>query len=149
MRKLVKTKTTEIVPLSKKQERREHRREGKALVAAQLETTIEKELLDRLKKVKIRFLGMKILEIFQGNYGEIYNFNQKAFESNMEEMDSEDDEDDEDEDSDGESGEREYVEDDSDIESENEIEDMEGYEKVQDQFIIRVIHAPYNLLTPF
>ena len=82
---------------------------------------------------------MKILEIFQGNYGEIYNFNQKAFESNMEEMDSEDDEDDEDEDSDGESGEREYVEDDSDIESENEIEDMEGYEKVWDSFIIRVI----------
>merc|ERR1711953_1529517 len=111
MRKLVKTKTTEIVPLSKKQERRKHRREGKALVAAQLETTIEKELLDRLKK---------------GNYGEIYNFNQKAFESNMEEMDSDDDEDDEDEDS-GE--EREFVEDDSDIESENEIEDMEGYEK--------------------
>ena len=66
----------------------------------------------------------------------------------MEEMDSEDDEDDEDEDSDGESGEREYVEDDSDIESENEIEDMEGYEKVCNSFIIRVIHAPYDLLTP-
>ena len=66
----------------------------------------------------------------------------------MEEMDSEDDEDDEDEDSDGESGEREYVEDDSDIESENEIEDMEGYEKVWNSFIIRVIHAPYDLLTP-
>ena len=67
----------------------------------------------------------------------------------MEEMDSEDDEDDEDEDSDGESGEREYVEDDSDIESENEIEDMEGYETVSVYFIIRVIDAPYDLLTPF
>ena len=60
----------------------------------------------------------------------------------MEEMDSDDDENDEDEDS-GE--EREFVEDDSDIESENEIEDMEGYEKVRDSFII---HAPYDLLTP-
>ena len=78
-------------------------------------------------KIRTIFFWMKVLKIFQGNYGEIYNFNQKAFESNMEEMDSDDDEDEEDEDS-GE--EREFVEDDSDIESENEIEDMEGYEKV-------------------
>ena len=76
------------------------------------------------------------MSTFQGNYGEIYNFNQKAFESNMEEMDSEDDEDDEDEDS-GE--EREFVEDDSDIESENEIEDMEGYEKVKHPTISNTI----------
>jgi len=59
MRKLVKTKTTEIVPLSRKQEKRDIRREKKALVAAQLETAIEKELVERLK---------------QGTYNEIMNY---------------------------------------------------------------------------
>lgn len=128
MRRLKLKVQAKLIPLNKKIETREAKREVKAEKAAALEGAIKKELLERLKK---------------GTYGDIYNFPSEEYEKVMDDV-GEDDEMNEDEEEMDEEEERAFVEwqegdDHSDLESlygdeddEDEDDDEEDDEEDDD-----------------
>jgi len=108
MRKLQLKNRPQLVSINKKRERREESREQRALQVAQLDRSIKKELLERLKK---------------NIYGDIYSFPQKHFDEALDEMENEYEEEEEE----GEEPGVEFIEGDSDIED-WDLGD-EGYEE--------------------
>lgn len=101
----------ELLPVKKKIEKREASREARAEKVARLETSIEKEILERLKS---------------GTYGEIYNFDRNAFENVLQNDPNAVDEEHEMEEEYESESERMFVE--GDYSDEEDVEDLFGEE---------------------
>jgi protein MAK16 len=98
---------------TRKISQRESRREQKALIAAKITQKVEQELVDRLAK---------------GTYGDIYNFEQTAFNKALEQLEDDEKEEETEDESENESV-VEYVE---DLNSEEEEEEEELEEDMED-----------------
>ncbi|BGP16039.1 hypothetical protein JCM10213_006825 [Rhodosporidiobolus nylandii] len=128
MQKLKMKEAPQLVPIKKKTERRESAREAKALSAARLEKSLERELIARLKS---RAYGDAPLNVNEDVWQAVLNREKEVeAQKELEELGMESDEETDSEDEiegeyeDGEED-REFV---SDFD-ESDVEDMEGYEE--------------------
>ncbi|TGZ74884.1 hypothetical protein CRM22_000701 [Opisthorchis felineus] len=119
MRRLALSRQKKLEPINRKLERREARREKKALRVARVERTVEQKLLERLRA--------------STSSKEIYNIDQSAFEKALETEEITDDE------FEAESEEEEMMEDDEEVvytsasEEEEEIEDLAQEEEGEEE----------------
>lgn len=125
-----------MVGIKKKLDRREATRERKALQAAHLEKSIEKELLERLRSKAYGDAPLNVNEdvwkaVLDADRAKLKGKNKEGeeLEIDMEDDESEEEDYEEEEEEEYEGGEREFVED-SGSES-DDIEDMEGFSDVR------------------
>ncbi|KDQ19598.1 hypothetical protein BOTBODRAFT_28167 [Botryobasidium botryosum FD-172 SS1] len=130
MRKLKLTQQPTLVGVKKKLDRREAKREAKALAAAHIERSIEKELIERLKS---KAYGDAPLNVNENVWRAVLEGGKKADVELEDEETDEDEEEDEDEmEEEEEFGEREFVSDESGDEFEG-LSDLEDLEEAQDE----------------
>ena len=121
--KLTRHDRPQLVPIRKKLERREGAREAKALTAARLEKSLERELIARLKS---RAYGDQPLNINEDVWRAVLSREKEVEQENeLEALGLESDDETDDEDEEELEGEREFV---SDLEDESDLDDMEDYE---------------------
>lgn len=119
MKKLKLKEAPQLVPIKKKLEKRESAREDKALTAARLEKSLERELIQRLKS---RQYGDQPLNVNEDVWAAVLNREREVeAEGELELLGLESDDETE---SESEGEEREFV---SDLEEESEVEDLEDY----------------------